>query len=100
MVGGRVRRRAAAGRARAGGDFVFFDANGVEFGSHPADSELNPRGGSPVAYFSVARLNAARRELIELGATPLRGPLAVAEDRAICQLRDPFGNVFGLDGPP
>jgi hypothetical protein len=28
-----------------------------------------------------------------------RGPLAIDATRSIAQLVDPFGNVFGLDGP-
>jgi predicted enzyme related to lactoylglutathione lyase len=82
------------------GDFVSFDAAGVEVGVHAADPELNPPGGSPVVYFAVPSVDAARRQLLALGATPHCGPLAVGADRAICQLRDPFGNVFGLDGGP
>jgi len=29
---------------------------------------------------------------------PHRGPLRIGPERQICQLMDPFGNVFGLDG--
>ena len=84
----------------AQGDFVFFDASGFEFGVHAADPDKNPQGGTPVVYFSVSSLAAARERLIEHGALPHRGPLVVDADRSICQLRDPFGNIFGLDGPP
>src|SRR5690348_1576516 len=81
------------------GDFVFFDAAGVELGVHAADPLKNPLGGSPVVYFSVPSVAAAREQLLADGAEPHRGPLAVSESRSVCQLRDPFGNVFGLDGP-
>jgi predicted enzyme related to lactoylglutathione lyase len=84
----------------ASGDFVFFDAGGLELSVHPADPDKNPLGGTPVVYFSVASLATAREQLIEHGATPHRGPLVVDAGRSICQLRDPFRNVFGLDGPP
>jgi predicted enzyme related to lactoylglutathione lyase len=80
------------------GDFVSFDAEGVEVGFHAADPAKNPVGGSPVVYFSVASVDAAREQLLALGATHHRGPLEVDAERSICQLRDPFGNVFGLDG--
>jgi predicted enzyme related to lactoylglutathione lyase len=82
------------------GDFVFFETAGVELGFHAADPTKNPRGGSSVVYFSVPSLEPARARLIAQGAEPHRGPLALSEDRTTCQLRDPFGNVFGLDGPP
>jgi predicted enzyme related to lactoylglutathione lyase len=81
------------------GDFVFFNASGIEVGVHAADPKKNPLGGSPVMYFSVSSVETARDAMIELGATPHRGPLVVDRSRSICQLRDPFGNVFGLDGP-
>ena len=81
------------------GDFVFFDASGIEFGVHAADPDKNPVGGSPVVYLSASSVSGAREQLMELGATAHRGPLVVDGARSICQLRDPFGNVFGLDGP-
>lgn len=84
----------------AQGDFVFFDASGFEFGVHMADPDMNPLGGTPVVYFSVPSVATARGRLIEHGALPHRGPLVVGAGRSICQLRDPFGNIFGLDGPP
>lgn len=79
--------------------FACFDADGVEVAFHPADASVNPLGRSSVVYWSVSSLDAARAELISRGAEHLRGPLDVDADRAICQLVDPFGNVFGLDGP-
>ena len=82
------------------GDYSSFDVGGVEIGFHTADPAKNPVGGSPVVYWSVRSLSRAREELIGAGATPHRGPLVVDDRRTICQLRDPFGNVFGLDGPP
>jgi len=82
------------------GDFVSFEVGGVEVGFHAADPEKNPVGGSHVVYWSVQSLSRAREDLIGTGATPHRGPLVVDDGRSICQLRDPFGNVFGLDGPP
>ena len=82
------------------GDFVWFDVGGVEVGVHAADPERNALGGSPVVYWSVPAVGSAREQLLALGATPHRGPLAVDPGRSICQLRDPYGNVFGLDGPP
>ena len=82
------------------GDFVFFEVDGVEIGVHLADRRKNPICGSPVVYWSVPSVGAVREQLLALGASPHRGPLAVDSGRSMCQLRDPFGNVFGLDGPP
>jgi predicted enzyme related to lactoylglutathione lyase len=74
----------------------------VEFGDldlffHLA-AERNPQGGT-VVYFDVDDFDAARDELIAAGCAPYRGPLTLPSGRRICQLRDPFGTIWGLDGP-
>jgi predicted enzyme related to lactoylglutathione lyase len=79
--------------------YAWFDVSGVEYGFHPADDDRNPRGGSPVIYWQVDNLRAARDHLLAEGCTPHRGPLRIDQHRQICQLIDPFGTVFGLDGP-
>ena len=73
--------------------------DGLELGFHPADEARNPRGGSPVIYWSVSDVDAARTALIEAGALHHRGPLEIAPGRRICQVTDPFGMIVGLDGP-
>ncbi|MFF7239645.1 VOC family protein [Streptomyces collinus] len=80
--------------------FAWVDVNGVELGFHPADDQRNPRGGSPVVYWSVPRVTTARDRLLAAGCAHHRGPLDITSERRICQLVDPFGTVFGLDGPP
>ncbi|WP_329521563.1 VOC family protein [Spirillospora sp. NBC_01491] len=72
---------------------------GVEYGWHQADDERNPRGRSPVVYWAVDDLDAARKHLLDAGAVHHRGPLQVAPSRRICQLIDPFGTCVGLEGP-
>ena len=42
---------------------------------------------------------AVRALLFEAGCTYHRGPLRIDAGRQICQLIDPFGMTFGLDGP-
>jgi predicted enzyme related to lactoylglutathione lyase len=81
------------------GDFCCFDVGGVEIGFHPADTDRNPRGGSPVVYWTAMDVHAQRQAFLDAGCTPHRGPNDVEPGRRICQLVDPFGNVFGLDGP-
>jgi predicted enzyme related to lactoylglutathione lyase len=82
------------------------DLDFAELFFHPADDETassgevkNPRGASTVVYFAVDDFDAARDRLLAAGCQPWRGPLAIEEGRRICQLRDPFGTVWGLDGP-
>ena len=84
----------------AQGPFVSFKTRDIEFGVHVADPKKNPRGGSPVIYWSVNSVGSARDLLVARGATPHRGPIEVDHHRSICQLQDPYGNIFGLEGPP
>ena len=80
--------------------FAWFDVGGVEFGFHPADAGKNPVGGSPVVYLRAEDLAMALNRAESKGARRHRGPLSIGASRSIVQLVDPFGNVFGLDGPP
>ncbi|MFG2564686.1 VOC family protein [Streptomyces sp. NPDC048567] len=80
--------------------YAWLDIAGIEFGFHPLDEKHNKRGGSPVPYWSVDDVDAARQRLLDAGCTHHRGPLDVGDGtgRRIAQLQDPFGNVIGLDG--
>ena len=50
-------------------------------------------------YWAVPNLDATRAALLTAGAVHHRGPLQIAQGRRICQLKDPFGVIVGLDGP-
>jgi len=63
---------------------------------HAADPARNPQGGT-VAYFEVARLDELRDALLSAGCVAHRGPLKLADGRRVCQLRDPFGTIWGLE---
>jgi hypothetical protein len=78
---------------------VWFDVGDIEFGFHLSDTEKNPVGGSPVVYLRVEDHGTAVARAESKGARMHRGPLAIDATRSIAQLVDPFGNVFGLDGP-
>ena len=79
--------------------FAWFDVGDIEFGFHPAEAEKNSVGGSPVVYLRVDDHSAAVSRAESKGARLHRGPRAIDASRSIAQLMDPFGNVFGLDGP-
>lgn len=78
--------------------YAWLDLDGLELGFHPASSK-NPHGGSTVPYWAVEDLATERLRLLDAGCSPHRGPLDVAPGRRVCQLVDPFGFIFGLDGP-
>jgi predicted enzyme related to lactoylglutathione lyase len=68
----------------------------VQLFFHAADAERNPQGGT-VPYFAVADFEASRAELLAAGCVAHRGPLTLEDGRRICQVRDPYGTVWGLE---
>lgn len=74
------------------------DLAGVEIVFSPTD-DRNPMGGSPLPYLEVPDFDEARRELAGWGCLEMHRPLWVQGHRQITQFRDPFGNIFGLEGP-
>ncbi|MGW7002631.1 VOC family protein [Streptomyces sp. NPDC054933] len=78
--------------------YAWLDVGGIELGFHPADETRNPRGGSPVVYWAVDDVDMVRTRLLDAGCTHHRGPIEAEPGRKICQLTDPFGTIFGLDG--
>ena len=87
-------------------DLRLVDLGHVELVFHPGDDERNPKGGTvgnpkggTVAYFEVKELDEAHDALLAAGCTPHRGPLTLPNGRRICQIRDPFGTVWGSTAP-
>jgi predicted enzyme related to lactoylglutathione lyase len=80
------------------GGAAIVDVGAVELVFHPADGVKNPQGASTVVYWQSADMGSDLDRLVGLGASVHRGPLVVADGRSICQLLDPWGNVFGVDG--
>jgi predicted enzyme related to lactoylglutathione lyase len=76
-------------------DLPLVNLGGVKLFFHRADDQ-NRQGGT-VAYFGVKDFDRARESLLAAGCAPHRGPLALPDGRRICQLRDPFGSVWGLE---
>jgi predicted enzyme related to lactoylglutathione lyase len=86
-------------RMRFEDGFAWFNVGDIEFGFHPSDAEKNSIGGSPVVYLRVDDHSVAVARAESKGARLHRGPLAIDDARSIAQMVDPFGNVFGIDGP-
>jgi uncharacterized glyoxalase superfamily protein PhnB len=49
-------------------------------------------------WSQVDDFDAAREALLARGCDAWRGALELEDGRRMCQLRDPFGIVWGLDG--
>jgi predicted enzyme related to lactoylglutathione lyase len=79
-----------------GGALVAFDLDGTRLTLHRTD-ELNapgPAGTSP--YWTVQNVDAVVEDWTAHGATAHRGPKTVFTGERLCQLLDPFGNLFSV----
>ena len=88
--------RALLGATPHEDDPQLVDAQHVQLFFHAADPNRNPQGGT-VAYLAVADFDGSRAELLQAGCVAHRGPLTLDDGRRICQVRDPFGTIWGLE---
>jgi predicted enzyme related to lactoylglutathione lyase len=79
---------------------VMFDLPGSRLTLHEADSFNQPGPTGTVPYWTVSDVDATVAQWSEHGATPHRGPKTIMTGERLCQLLDPFGNLFGLRQPP
>ena len=76
--------------------YVGFNVSGYELGLDP-DASTAPEGkGGAVAYWGVAKADAAFRRLLSLGATERSAVQEVGEGIRVATVFDPFGNIFGI----
>lgn len=67
---------------------------------HPSDSKGPTGPGGQVAYWRVAEMDAALRHFEAHGASRFRGPIQGVDGPTVAQVRDPWGNVWGLFQEP
>jgi ribosomal protein S18 acetylase RimI-like enzyme/predicted enzyme related to lactoylglutathione lyase len=79
-------------------NFAAFRIGEQELCLHPADTKSPHSSGGSIAYWWTEDFAATLSHALGLGAQLHRGPISIAGQRQICQLMDPFGNVFGLEG--
>jgi uncharacterized protein len=79
-------------------DFFVLRVGGVDVFFHPADTKGPSGVAGQVVYWRVEDFDAAVRHAESLGATLYRGPLDRTDGTFMCQMKDPFGNAFGMIG--
>ena len=79
---------------------AMFDLPGCTLTVHQADEFNQPGPSGTVPYWTVPDVDAIVAEWGEHGATPHRGPKTIMTGERLCQLLDPFGNLFGVRQPP
>ncbi len=78
--------------------FASISVGPVQLCFHPADAKVPAGRAGQVAYWRVDSLRDASDKFRNAGALMFRGPLQIESGQGICQLADPFGNLFGLIG--
>lgn len=79
--------------------FPVLRIGGVELCFHKADSKVSSGRAGAVTYWRVASFDQAMANAESMGGSVYRGPLEIEDGNSICQILDPFGNLFGLTGP-
>ena len=81
-------------------NFGMLEVNGYEMCFHPSDQKSPASTGGSVGYWYVDSLMKAVNHFVESGGVIYRGPIEIPHsNEGICQIKDPFGNVMGLQGP-
>ncbi len=79
-------------------DFSYLQLGAVRLEIVASDEKVSSGPAGTVVYWSVADLGAALSRLQALGGTLYRGPMAIEDGLALCQVQDPWGNCIGLQG--
>lgn len=78
--------------------FASIKVGGTEVSFRPTDYR-NPPGGSPTLYWRVERFNDARYHFKDWSCIELHYPVLCPDGTQVTQFRDPFGVIFGIQGP-
>ena len=80
------------------GRLSHFEIGGTVLYLHPADDRSPVSTGNQIVYWEVDFFGSAVGKATEMGATIHRGPKELKGGVMVCQLKDPYGNVFGIQG--
>jgi predicted enzyme related to lactoylglutathione lyase len=80
-------------------DFPVLRVGNTEICFHLSDSKVSSGKAGSVTYWRVEDFHFAVSRAEKMGGSIHRGPLEIEDSQSICQIADPFGNLFGLVGP-
>ena len=83
-----------------GGALAAFDIDGVRLTLHEADGFNSPGPSGTSPYWTVPDVDAVVDDFTAHGAVAHRGPKTVFTGERLCQLLDPFGNLFSVRQNP
>ena len=76
--------------------YCSFRLGNTTIGLHPSDSKSGQGSSGQVAYWKVPDLRKAIDHFIRNGCHIYRGPIIGADGAKVCQMKDPFDNLWGL----
>lgn len=82
-----------------GEDWSCLEVDGVRIELVPADQKVSSGPAGTVVYWYADDFDERAACLQSIGAVLYRGPMEIENGWAMCQFRDPFGNLIGLRGP-
>lgn len=71
---------------------------GVQLEFVAADDKVASGAAGTVPYWEVPDFTSVLAWFQSQGAVLYRGPMAIENDRVMCQVRDPWGNCIGIRG--
>lgn len=77
-------------------NYVTFCVGHMVVGIHPSDQKGHSGPGGQVVYWRTADLSKAIDHFRSHGCTLYRGPILGVDKVEVCQMQDPFGNLWGL----
>lgn len=63
-----------------------------------ADEKVFSGKAGTVMYWSVSNFESTLNRFLSLGSKLYRGPMKIENEKKMCQIEDPFGNLIGLIG--
>ncbi|WP_066039154.1 VOC family protein [Herbiconiux solani] len=83
-----------------GGALVAFDVDGTRLTLHQTDEFNSPGPAGTSPHWTVADVDDVVADWTAHGAVAHRGPKSVFTGERLCQLLDPFGNLFAIREAP
>ena len=81
-------------------NYCAFNLAGTTIGIHPNDNKTSSGVAGQVTYWRVSEIQKTIAHFQSHGCHLFRGPIFSIDKAWICQLIDPFGNVWGLVEKP
>ena len=80
------------------GEFEYLVIDGIVLEVVNADEKVPVGAAGTIVYWATENFEDRLAYLLSIGATIYRGPMTTVNGLKLCQIKDPFGNSFGIRG--